>query len=290
MALLTEKIEEGFDRKKVVGAIFKDLTAAYDTIWHRGLRLKLQRHITSEKLTNFIMELLTNRSFVLYTDHEQSSKPYRLKNGVAQGSVLAPFLYNLYTADLPSTLSTRYIYADDVALTVARRTFEETEKALQTDKATVTSYMHRWRLKVSTSKTVACSVFHLRNYAAERELRVATPNGQLLPFERNPKYLGVTLDRSLTFRRHCLNLKQEVNSRVALLRRLAGTGWGARFSTLRISALSLAHSVAEYCAQVDIPLNDSMRLISGCLRSTPLDVLLHLAGIQAPRARHMRKF
>ena len=85
-----------------------DLTAAYDTAWHRGLRLKLQRHITSEKLTNFIMELLTNRSLVLYTDHGQSSKPYRSKNGVAQGSVLAPLLYNLYTADLPSTLSTRY--------------------------------------------------------------------------------------------------------------------------------------------------------------------------------------
>ena len=294
VALLTQKIEEGFDQKQIIGAVFLDLTAAYDTVWHRGLRLKLQRHITSEKLTNFIMETLASRSFVLYTDHGQSSKPYRLKNGVAQGSVLAPLLYNLYTADLPYTLGTKYIYADDVALTVARPTFEEAECALREDLLNVISYMQRWRLKVSASKTVA-SVFHLRNYAAGRELRVALPNGQLLPFESNPKYLGVTLDRSLTFLRHCRTLKKKVNSRVALLHRLAGTNWGACFSTLRISALALAYSAAEYCAPVwcrsshaalvDVPLNDAMRLISGCLRSTPLSVLPHLAGIQAPRDR-----
>ena len=229
VTLLSQKIEEGFDQKQLVGAVFLDLTAAYDTVWHRGLRLKLQRYITSEKLTGFIMELLSNRSFVLFTDHGESSKPYRLKNGVAQGSVLAPLLYNLYTADLPSTLGSKFVYADDVALAVARPTFEEAERALREDLAVVTAYMQRWRLKVSHSKTVA-SVFHLRNYAAGRELKVALPSGQLLPFVSNPKYLGVTLDRSLTFRHHCLNIKKKVNSRVALLRCLAGTTWGARFS------------------------------------------------------------
>ena len=181
-----------------------------------------------------------------------------------------------------------------MALTIARPSFEAAERALSQDLSDVVAFMQRWRLKVSANKTVA-SVFHLRNYAAGRALKVSLPNGQLLPFEGNPKYLGVTLDRSLTFRRHCLNLKNKVNSRVALLRRLAGTSWGARFSTLRTSALALAYSAAEYCApvwcrsshaaQVDVPLNDAMRLISGCLRSTPLSVLPHLSGIQSPRDR-----
>ena len=108
-----------------------------------------------------------------------------------------------------------------MALTVARRTFEEAEQALHIDITAITEYMQRWRLKISASKTVA-SIFHLRNHAGERELKVALPSGQLLPFEHNPKYLGVTLDRSLTFNCHCHNLKQKVNSRVALVRRLAG--------------------------------------------------------------------
>ena len=62
------------------------------------------------------MNLLYNRSFVLFAGGE-ASKPYKLKNGVAQGSILAPTLYNLYTSDFPSTSCKRYMYADDVALT-----------------------------------------------------------------------------------------------------------------------------------------------------------------------------
>ena len=103
----------------LTGAVFLDLTAAYDTVWHQGLRLKLQRMISSEKMTTFIMELLTNRSFTLFSSHGKCSKLYRLKNGVAQGSVLAPTLYNIYTADFPTTVSTKYMFADDVALTIA---------------------------------------------------------------------------------------------------------------------------------------------------------------------------
>ena len=158
----------------------------------------------------------------------------------------------------------------------------------------ICAYLQRWRLKISASKTVS-SLFHLRNYMAKYQLKVTLPNNQLLPFEPNPKYLGVTLDRSLTFRFHLIGHKKKINARVALLRRLVSTKWGAPFSTIRTSALALAFAPAEYCApvwcrsahaaQVDVPLNEAMRLISGCLRSTPLCLLPHLAGVIAPSSR-----
>ena len=36
-AALTTHIENGFQRKLKTGAVFLDLTAAYDTVWHTGL-------------------------------------------------------------------------------------------------------------------------------------------------------------------------------------------------------------------------------------------------------------
>ena len=41
--LLTQNIEGSFESKKKPGAVFVDLTAAYNTVWHRGLTYKLLR-------------------------------------------------------------------------------------------------------------------------------------------------------------------------------------------------------------------------------------------------------
>ena len=69
-----------------------------------------------------------------------------------------------------------------------------------------------------------------------------------------------------------------------------GLGWGAGAKTLFIATLSLVYSTAEYCAPVwccsahtrliDSVLNDALRLVTGCLRSTPTDHLPILSDIQ----------
>jgi len=108
-------------------------------------------------------------------------------------------------------------------------------------------------------------------------------------FDSHPSYLGICVDRPLSFRTHLHTLKKNVSSRVALIKRLAGVGWGASFKALRTSCLALAFAPAMCCAPVwccsahtkhiDVPLNKSMRGITGCLRSTPPSSLPILSGI-----------
>ena len=114
-----------------------------------------------------------------------------------------------------------------------------------------------------------------------------------------PTYLGVKLDRSLTFHHHLVALLKKLSLRVTLLRRLVGLGWGAGSGakTLRIATLSLVYSAAEYCAPVwccsahtrliDSVLNDALRIVTGCLRPTPTDHLPVLSGIQPAELRRM---
>ena len=116
VVLLTQNIEDSFEAKKKAGAVFVDLTAAYDTVWHRGLTCKLLRLLPDKHMVRMIMELVRNKSFTLTTGDSKRSRLRRLKNGVPQGSVLAPLLFNIYVYDLPSTVSRRYAYADDLAL------------------------------------------------------------------------------------------------------------------------------------------------------------------------------
>ena len=119
------------------------------------------------------------------------------------------------------------------------------EGVLRKDMATLGEYIETWKLKLCTTKSVS-AVFHLSN-EAKGELTV-NHNNITLPFSSEPKYLGVTLDRSLTYRRHPKSLRNRLISCVALLRRLAVHGWGAGATTLRIATLALVHTTAEYFA------------------------------------------
>ena len=108
VVLLTQNIEDSFEAKKKTGAVFVNLTTAYDTVWHRGLTCKLLRLLPDKHMVRMIMELVRNRSFTLTTGDSKQSRLRRLKNGVPQGSVMAPFLFNIYTYDLPSMISRKF--------------------------------------------------------------------------------------------------------------------------------------------------------------------------------------
>ena len=111
----------------------------------------------------------------------------------------------------------------------------------------------------------------------------------------HPVYLGVTLDRSLTFKEHLMKTAAKLKTRNNLLMKLAGTTWGADAVTLRISALALCYSVAEYCAPVwsqsshtklvDVHLNNTQHVVTGTVRSTPTLWLPVLSNIEPPSLR-----
>ncbi|XP_072169950.1 uncharacterized protein [Diadema setosum] len=157
--------------------------------------------------------------------------------------------------------------------------------------ADLATYLETWRLKLSMAKTTT-TAFHLNTKEARRQHTVPL-NGSPLPYNPTPTYLGVKLDRQLTFKHHLESLRAKVSSRNNLLRRLAGSSWGANTSTLRTRALALVYSAAEYAAsawcrsvhthKLDTTLNETLRIITGCLRPTPSELLPVLAGI-APAA------
>ena len=200
VTLLCHDIEDSLQAGEKAGAVFLDLTAAYDTVWLRGLHMKLLETIPDKHLVGFIMELLSNRSFRLHTSNGQSSRVRRLRNGVPQGSVLAPMLFNIYIYDLPLTTSRKYGYADDLAILLSRASWEAVEEGLTEDMNILSSYLKDWRLKLSVDKTVA-TMFHLYNREATREPNIMVDNARLQS-QSSPTYLGVKLDRTLSFKQH----------------------------------------------------------------------------------------
>ena len=136
--------------------------------------------------------------------------------------------------------------------------------------------------------------FHLRNREAKRSLQVSW-NGVDLENTDTPKYLGVTLDRTLSYKTHIHNTKMKVATRNNLLKKLANSRWGTNARTIRTTALALCYSTAEYAALVwersayahllNPELNQACRAITGCLRPTNVENLYLLARIAPPEIR-----
>ena len=193
---LTTHIESGFERKLKTGAVFVDLSAAYDVVWHDGLMLKLAKTIKCKKILR-LLSRITGTRYIYTCLGGDTRKTIKIKNGVPQGSVLALTLFNIYLSDMPTTTSLKFGYADDWALTCQAPDISSIERTLTSDLTAMHAYFDKWYLQMNTTKTVS-SLFHLDNHQSDRKLKIIVDNKQL-PADPFPKYLGITLDRTLTY-------------------------------------------------------------------------------------------
>ncbi|CAM4347724.1 unnamed protein product [Leuciscus chuanchicus] len=145
----------------------------------------------------------------------------------------------------------------------------------------MTTHYNYNHLKPNPSKTQLCS-FHLKNRDTRKELSVSW-DGDKLSNHPHPVYLGVTVDRTLSFKTHLQNTKAKINTRNNILRKLP--------PTIRATALALCFPTAEYACWsrshhtklIDTALNDTCHIITGCIKTTPVPCLYALAGKCSPQ-------
>ena len=103
------------------GALFLDLTKAFDTVDHKVLLHKLKFLGFKQQTVSWYKSYLTNRLQTTCVNGVTSSE-LPVETGVPQGSIFGPFLFCIYVNDLCIHLkhSTGFLYADDTALLVKR--------------------------------------------------------------------------------------------------------------------------------------------------------------------------
>lgn len=207
---ITEHVHRGFHttaKSKDTGAIFFDVAKAFDKVWHNGLIYKLYRLNLPDRLVLIIKDYLSERNFC-YRVEKSLSQLHPIAAGVPQGSVLAPTLFTLYVHDVPrSPYVELALYADDTALYYTSRTQARVCKVLQRAVTDLGEWALKWRIEMNPEKSAA--VLFSRSHNQSKRKPDITLFDRPIPWEKDVKYLGVTLDSRLTFRKHIKTVRDK---------------------------------------------------------------------------------
>ena len=156
-------------------------------------RLCLQHNIPSTN-RRWLHNYMQNRRPKVHF-RKQLSKGRNVKTGVAQGGVLSPALINYYLADF-QTPPPNIKYADDITIYTSGPVVVDLINGLNIYLSQVLNYINKKKLTVSTANstvTLFTPDTHEHHFHPQVKL-----GDKVLPLEKMPKVLGVTLNTHLT--------------------------------------------------------------------------------------------
>ncbi|KAJ1084062.1 hypothetical protein NDU88_004216 [Pleurodeles waltl] len=135
--------------------------------------------------------------------------------GVPQGSIIGPFLFNIFTNDIPKELKKTDLAfdADDVAVVSQSFSDKEAAKSLEASLSKISGWYSDWQMSLNISKTTT-TLFTRKQMKMQPQICL---NGEKIKWESSSSYLGVTLDSIISWRNNIEKTCQKATTKLAAL-------------------------------------------------------------------------
>ena len=187
---------------------------------HSILLKKLAKYGISNGNLDWCTNYLTNR-LQRTLANSTVSKSRVTTCGVPQGSVLGPLFFTLYVNDVQCAIegSKLQLYADDTVIHASGRTPVEAAHLLQPSLLQFTKWCAANKLSLNAAKTklMVFGTRHKVKKAKDVVIKVGDIPLQIVP---TYKYLGITLDSTLSFNYHVRTVASTVSFKINLLAKI----------------------------------------------------------------------
>ena len=213
---LLEKWKNMLDKKGFAGAVLMDLSKAFDTINHELLIAKLNAYGFSKEALNLISSYLSDRWQHVKINNRFSNWT-ELLQGVPQGSVLGPLLFNIYLNDLFFALKNFDVcnFEDDTTPFACDSSLKSVLEKLETSSEIAIAWFENNYMKLNTDK---CHLLVSGNKIEHSWVKVGNDT---IWESKEVKLLGVTIDNNLKFDKHVLDIIKKANSKLSALSRIS---------------------------------------------------------------------
>ena len=212
---LTDYIHNGLTLKHNVGAIYMDLSKAFDVMNHDILKLKLEHYGFRGNFLNFLMSFVCDRKYFVNVNG-LNSKTNTVNIGVPQGSTLGPLLFLLYVNDMKfsSSLLKFVQFADDTTLGYSCKDFYQLQQTLEIEGNKVMEWLLANKLLVNLTKTHVM-LFSLKRNIPKLSIKI---NNSELEEVSETNFLGVQIDNKLNWKAHITHICNKISKSIAILR------------------------------------------------------------------------
>ena len=201
-------------RKLECGALFFDLSAAFDTLDKDLLVAKMKVYGVSRKSLEWVSSFLSAREQCVEVGG-MKSETTTVRIGSPQGSVISPLLFSIMVADLEEWVTEGVVlsYADDTSCYAIAEETRRVREILEKSAREILLFMQASCLAANPTKTN----FVYFGGKVQDPIRVGD---SLVEEKKEETLLGITFNKRLNWSGHITKLKPELLKRTAVLRRL----------------------------------------------------------------------